>query len=66
LINRIEGLDTMTKLVTLNLSHNRITKVENLEELISLKNIDLSHNRIIDLEGIKGLKDRPTLTSVDL
>jgi len=40
----MENLLTFTKLVTLNLSHNRITVVEGLENCLELVTIDLSHN----------------------
>ena len=48
-IEKIEGLEELTKLVTLNLSHNRIKKVEGLSGLPLLKNLDLSHNIISDI-----------------
>jgi dynein assembly factor 1, axonemal len=66
IISKIEGISTLTKLVTLNLSHNNIKVIENLGGCYSLKNLDLSHNMIVDYRDCKGLKDCPSLTSVDL
>lgn len=66
IISKIEGLATLDKLVTLNLSHNNIKKIENLGGCYSLKNLDLSHNMIVDYRDCEGIKDCPSLTSVDI
>lgn len=66
IISKIEGISTLTKLVTLNLSHNNIKVIENLGGCYSLKNLDLSHNMIEEYQNCAGLKDCPSLTSVDL
>lgn len=54
-INVIEGLEKLTNLKELDLSHNNINKIEGLECLTSLKKLDLSHNRISKIEGLASL-----------
>ena len=65
-ISKIEGLSTFSYLVTLNLSHNHIKVIENLSGCSSLKNLDLSHNMIVNYKDCEGLRDVPTITSIDL
>ena len=49
-------LESATRLVTLNLSCNKITQVFNLGNLAgTLKKLILSHNRIINLPSFKDL-----------
>ena len=45
-IEKINGLDSLTKLTILNLSFNRIKKVEGLKKLKLLHTLDLTHNFI--------------------
>lgn len=62
----MEGLEELTLLVTLNLSHNRIKKIEGISTLVNLKTLDLSHNIITDIENVKEVTTCPSLTSLDL
>jgi dynein assembly factor 1, axonemal len=76
LIEQIEGLETLTDLVALNLSDNLITRVENLGALVKLETLQLKRNRIgkVNSEGekkscvedLKGLLECPSLSVVDL
>ena len=66
LIGKIEGLDKLTNLVILNLSRNQITQIENLEHLINLQTIDLTYNELAKSVSLMGLKECPSLTSIDL
>jgi len=52
--------------MTLNLSHNRISKIENLSTLTRLGNIDLSSNIIQGYDGLIGVLECPSLTNIDL
>ena len=62
----MEGLEELTLLVTLNLSHNRIKKIEGISTLTALKTLDVSHNIITDIENVKEITTCPSLTSLDL
>lgn len=42
----MENLETFSKLIILNLSHNAIQVVEGLENCLDLQTVDLSHNKI--------------------
>ena len=66
IISKIEGMSTLNLLVTLNLSHNNLKVIENLGGCTSLKNLDLSHNMIVSHKDCEGLRDVPTITSIDL
>ncbi|XP_031232215.1 leucine-rich repeat and coiled-coil domain-containing protein 1 isoform X3 [Mastomys coucha] len=50
-----KGLNTLTKLCTLNLSCNLIRRVEGLEALVNLTRLNLSYNQITDLSGLMPL-----------
>lgn len=65
-IEKIEGLEELTLLVTLNLSHNRIKKIEGISKLTQLKTLDLSHNIFTDIEAVEEITTCPSLTSLDL
>lgn len=51
LLRSIEGLDSLTELVNLNLSDNMIEKVSGLSKLAKLSNLQLKRNQI----GVNGL-----------
>jgi hypothetical protein len=56
-ISKIENLETLINLTTLDLSFNRITKIENLEALKNLTTLDLSFNNIEKIENLESLKN---------
>jgi Leucine-rich repeat (LRR) protein len=62
----MEGLEHLSQLVMLNLSHNRIEKIECLKGLNKLNNLILSTNRLTTYEGIIGIQDAPSLLNLDL
>ena len=68
MIEKIEGLDTMSDLRCLNLSDNLITYVSGLGNLVNLDSIQLKRNRIgkNGIEDVIGLLECPSLTVVDL
>ena len=45
-INEIEGLEKLTDLKELYLSHNLIEEIKRLDNLINLQRLNLSHNHI--------------------
>lgn len=58
-----QHLSQLTKLKTLSIQSNRITKIENLEGLVNLEELYLSHN---GLEKIEGLEKNVKLTTLDI
>ena len=54
-ISKIENLDKLINLTTLNFTFNNIEKIENLETLINLTNLDLSYNNIEKIENLETL-----------
>jgi len=54
-ITKIENLNHLTNLVTINLSHNMIEKIEGLEGLVNLKNLDLQQNCLATVESLEEL-----------
>jgi Leucine-rich repeat (LRR) protein len=62
----IENISHLTRLHTLNLSHNHIRKLEGLECLENLKTLDVSHNLIADIKDCEQAVHLPALTSFDL
>uniref|UniRef100_A0A1I8FT29 Dynein axonemal assembly factor 1 homolog n=1 Tax=Macrostomum lignano TaxID=282301 RepID=A0A1I8FT29_9PLAT len=66
LVERIENLDSMVNLDTIDLSHNSLERIENLSNLTKLTKVILAHNKISSIEDLKGLLDCPSLTVVDL
>lgn len=59
----LQNLSRLTKLKTLSIQSNRITKIENLEALVHLEELYLSHN---GLEKIEGLEHNVKLTTLDV
>jgi Leucine-rich repeat (LRR) protein len=62
LIEKIEGLDRLTKLTDLSLFSNRISRIEGLENLTELNVLSVGKNEIRNLEEtvlyLKKLKNR--------
>ncbi|KAI9820111.1 MAG: hypothetical protein M1832_003818 [Thelocarpon impressellum] len=55
LISHIKGLDSLTKLTSLDLSFNKIKAIEHVDHLKELKDIYFVQNRISKIEGLDGL-----------
>ena len=66
LISKMEGLNKLSLLATLDLSNNRITNVEGLEGCKSLKTINLSRNALATPESLNGLLDCPSIDNIDV
>ncbi|KAM9481659.1 leucine-rich repeat-containing protein 49 isoform 2-T2 [Clarias gariepinus] len=62
-IQRICGLDTMTKLDVLDLHENQIIKIENVSHLAELRVLNLAGNCISRMENLQGLE---SLIELDL
>lgn len=56
-IAKVENLDALVNLETLDLSFNRISKIENLEKLTKLKTLFFVHNKITKIEGLDTLTE---------
>ena len=57
----IEGLDLLTNLEDLNLSHNDISEINGLNNLIKSRNLNLSHNKISKIENLENLTELRSL-----
>ncbi|KAH6602000.1 hypothetical protein BASA61_001552 [Batrachochytrium salamandrivorans] len=55
LISRIENIDVLTRLVSLNLCHNQIEGISGIDGLINLRALMLGCNRIRKIEGLEKL-----------
>jgi protein phosphatase 1 regulatory subunit 7 len=55
-IREISGLDGLTSLEELHISHNAITKISGLTHNTNLRVIDISQNPISKLEGLETLE----------
>lgn len=62
----MENLNHMTRLVNINLSHNRIKRIEGLAGLDELRCIDLLGNLIPNTEACEELLKCPAICSLDL
>jgi internalin A len=56
-ITEIEGLEALSNLKKLDLSHNKIKKIEGLEHLINLKELNFYWNDITEIGGLDALKN---------
>lgn len=63
LIAHVRGLETLTKLTTLDLSFNKIKHIKNISHMQDLKDLFLVANKISKIEGLDGLGK---LTSLEL
>lgn len=54
-ISEIEGLESLTNLIELNLSNNKIAEIKALNNLTSLENFNLSRNQISEIKGLEKL-----------
>jgi len=62
-ISQIIGLDQLTDLTSLDLSHNKISEIKCLENFGSLERLYLQNNQITEIKGLDNLKN---LTHLDL
>ncbi|XP_050527333.1 dynein axonemal assembly factor 1-like isoform X2 [Daktulosphaira vitifoliae] len=63
---KIENLDCLQKLNTINLSYNFIRKIENLSILPGLSSLFISHNKLSTADDISHLTECKCLSIVDL
>ena len=66
MITRIDGLQNLKVLTTLDLSNNRLTIIENLSCCPMLQTINLSKNALSKLENISHLQECLALHTIDL
>lgn len=58
----IKGLELLTNLKGLILSHNQISEIKGLKNLENLKELDLSFNNIIEIKGLENLTNLENLS----
>lgn len=51
-IEKIEGLESLSKLEVLNLSNNRISVLENMDTLVELTHFNIAHNSLGKLDNV--------------
>lgn len=66
LITRMQGLDALVQLETLDLSDNRISAVEGLTHLRCLRTLVLANNQLATSEDIQQLGQCSILATLDL
>ncbi|CAL5994464.1 Conserved_hypothetical protein [Hexamita inflata] len=54
-LSKLNGLENMTQLISLDLGSNKLSKVDELQDLINLKKLVLSNNQINKINWIKKL-----------
>ena len=65
-IEKIEGLETLTKLTDLALFNNLITEVEGIGTLQELSALSLGNNRLENLDGLMCLRKIPSIRILNL
>ena len=65
-IEKIEGLEALTKLTDLVLFNNLITEIEGLETLQQLSALSLGNNRFEQLEPLQYLRKIPSIRVLNL
>ncbi len=61
---KIEGLDTLTKLTDLSLANNRIEEIRGLDKCESLEFLSLANNRLARVAQAQALRPLPKLRAV--
>jgi protein phosphatase 1 regulatory subunit 7 len=56
-LHEITGLEALTSLEELHISHNALTRISGLEHNVNLRVIDISSNPIAKLEGLEALEN---------
>lgn len=51
-IEKIEGLESLSKLEVLNLSNNKISVLENMDTLVELTHFNIAHNSLGKLDQV--------------
>ena len=65
-IEKIEGLNTLKKLKTLDLSFNYISNIDNLSDNESLEELWMTHNKIENFVEFKHIEHIPNLKTIYL
>ncbi|MFN0202983.1 MAG: leucine-rich repeat domain-containing protein, partial [Bacteroidia bacterium] len=55
-ITKIEGLDSLKALQSLDISYNQLSKIEGLDNLNALQSLAISSNQLSKIEGLDNLK----------
>lgn len=63
-IEKVENLQTLKKLKTLDISFNYISRLENLEELPILEELWVTHNKIHDFADFEHIRDLKALKCI--
>ena len=58
---RIEGLDKLTNLQSLDLSGNQLVRIEGLDQLTNLQSLNLWNNQLVRIEGLDQLTNLQSL-----
>lgn len=64
-ISEIGGLEALTNLQVLNLSHNKIVKISGLETLVNLQDLSLESNKIEAIKNLNNLKNLEMLNLIN-
>ena len=54
-IDKIKGIDNLTKVRWVDFNYNNISKIENLENLVSIEDLSLGGNKIEKIENLRHL-----------
>jgi len=65
-IREMSGLQELTNLGAINLSENFVKKVDHLKSLTGLNTLQLSQNNIETYDDLIGLRDCPSISSLEL
>jgi len=66
IIGKLENLEAMTELDTLNVSKNFIAKIENLSHMKHLSTLIISNNNLADASSIAHVAELPNLHALDI
>lgn len=64
-IDRIKGIDNLTKVRWVDLNYNNISKIENLDKLVSIEDLSLGGNKIEKMENFGHLSRLESLALFD-
>jgi len=66
MITQMAGLELLSRLETLILLRNSISRIEGLAGCTSLRTLELDHNRLRDAAAMKGLAECPAIEVINL